>query len=90
MRQTKYAVILTEEERARLRTLIGQGAAPARRLTHARILLKADQGEGGPAWADAAIAGAVEVHLATVGRVRRAYVEHGLDAALDRKAPDRV
>jgi hypothetical protein len=25
--------------------------APARRLTHARILLKADQGEGGAAWA---------------------------------------
>jgi hypothetical protein len=90
MRQTKYAVLLTEEERADLRTLIGQGSAPARKLTHARILLKADQGEGGPGWADAAIAGAVEVHPATVGRVRRAYVEDGLEAALDRKAPDRL
>lgn len=90
MRQTKYAVILSEEERARLRTLIGQGIAPARRLTHARILLKADQGEGGSAWSDTAIAGAVEVHPATVGRVRRSFVEQGLDAALERKAPDRV
>lgn len=42
MRHAKYTVILTEEERARLRTLIGQGTAAARRLTHARILLKAD------------------------------------------------
>jgi Homeodomain-like domain len=90
MRQTKYAVNLTEEQRAQLRTLIGQGTAPARKLTHARILLKADQGEGGPGWPDAAIAGALEVHPATVGRVRRACVDHGLDAALDRKAPDRV
>lgn len=90
MRQTKYAVILSEEERARLRTLIGQGTGPARKLTHARILLKADQGEGGAAWADVAIAGALEVHPATVGRVRRAYVEDGLAAALDRKAPARV
>lgn len=90
MRQTKYAVRLTEEDRAQLRTLIGQGTAPARKLTHARILLKADQGEGGPAWSDAAIAGAVEVHPATVSRVRRSFVEQGLDAALDRKAPDRV
>jgi len=90
MRQTKYAVMLSEEERASLRTLIGQGTAPARLLTHARILLKADQGEGGPAWADAAIAGALEVHPATVGRVRRAYVDQGLAAALDRKAPERV
>ncbi len=40
---TKYAVQLSEEERARLRTLIGQGTAPARQLTRARILLKADR-----------------------------------------------
>lgn len=90
MRQTKYAVALSEEERAHLRTLIGQGTAPARLLTHARILLKADQGEGGPAWTDAAIASALEIHPATVGRVRRAYVEQGLDVALQRKSPDRV
>ena len=90
MRKTKYAVELTEEERARLRTLIGRGEAPARLLTHARILLKADQGEGGPGWSDAAIAGALEVHPTTVARVRRASVEGGLEAALARKAPDRV
>jgi hypothetical protein len=90
MRQTKYAVRLTDEDRAQLRTMIGHGTAPARRLTHARILLKADQGEGGPAWTDAAIAGAVDVHPATVGRVRRSCVEAGLEAALRRKAPDRV
>src|SRR5918996_1698264 len=76
MRKTKYAVELTEAERARLRTLIGSGTAPSRMLTHARILLKANQGEGGPGWTDVAIAGAVEVHPATVARVRRA-----LDAA---------
>jgi transposase len=90
MRQTKYTVQLAEEERACLRTLIGNGSAPARKLTHARILLKANQGEGGPAWTDAAIAGALEVHPATVARVRRAYVEGGLDTALARKTPDRV
>lgn len=90
MRQTKYTVRLTEEDRAHLRTLISHGTAPARKLTHARILLKADQGEGGSAWSDVAIAGAIEVHPATVGRVRRTYAEHGLDAALERKSPDRV
>jgi hypothetical protein len=87
---TKYAVKLTEGERARLRTLVGSGAAPARLLTHARILLKANQGEGGPGWTDAMIAGALEVHPTTVARVRRAYADAGLAAALARKAPDRV
>jgi hypothetical protein len=90
MRKSKYAVYLTEAERAQLRTLIGSGEAPARRLTHARILLKANQGEGGPGWTDAAIAGALEVHPDTVARVRRAYVGGGLEAALERKTPDRV
>ena len=90
MRQTKYAVALTEAERAQLRTLVGSGVAPARMLTRARILLKANQGEGGPGWTDAAIAGALEMHPATVARVRRQYVEAGLDAALARKRPDRV
>lgn len=90
MRQTKYAVALSEAERAQLRTLVGRGRAPARRLTRARILLKADQGEGGAAWTDAAIAGALDVHPTTVARVRRQFVEEGLDAALERKRPDRV
>ena len=90
MRKTKYAVELTEAERAQLRTLVGSGVAPARMLTRARILLKANQGEGGPGWTDAAIAGALEVHPATVARVRRQYVEAGLEAALARKRPDRV
>lgn len=90
MRKTKYAVALTEAERARLRTLVGSGTASARTLTHARILLKANQGEGGPAWTDAAIAGAVEVHPATVARVRRSFAEAGLVAALERKSPDRT
>ncbi len=89
MRQTKYAVRLTDEQRAALRTLVGRGMAPARRLSHARILLKADQGEGGAAWSDAAIAGALEIHPATVARVRQQFVAEGLDAALDRRAPRR-
>ncbi len=72
MRKTKYAVSLTEAERARLRTLIGSGEAPARRLTHARLLLKANQGEGGPGWSDTAIAGALDIHPDPVARVRRA------------------
>lgn len=85
----KYLVALSEAERARLRTLVGQGQAPARRLTHARILLKANRGEGGPGWTDEAIATALEVGLSTVARVRRAYAAAGLAAALAHKAPDR-
>ena len=81
-------VVLSEVERARLRTMIGRGVAPASALTHARILLKANQGEAGPGWTDAAIGAALEVNPATVARVRRKYVAAGLDAAVYRKPPD--
>src|SRR5689334_18992931 len=85
-----YRVVLTEAQRAYLRTLVGSGIAPARMLTRARILLKADHGEGGPGWSDAAIAGALDVDPSTVLRVRRQFVTEGMDAALERKRPDRV
>ena len=84
-----YLVRLPEGERAWLHTLIGQGVAPARALAHARILLKANQGEAGPGWTDAAIAAALEVNPATVARVRRLYCTSGLQAAVHRKAPER-
>ena len=86
----QYVVRLPEEERASLLTLIGRGAAPARAQTHARILLKANRGEAGPEWTDGAISTALEVDPTTVARVRKLYVTEGLDAALHRKAPDRV
>jgi hypothetical protein len=86
----QYVVRLSEEERAWLQTMIGRGAAPARAQTHARILLKANRGEAGPEWTDAAISAALEVDPTTVARVRKLYVTDGLEAALHRKAPDRV
>jgi hypothetical protein len=67
--------------------MIGRGVAPASALTHARILLKANQGEAGPSWTDAAIGAALEVNPATVARVRMRYVAAGLDAAIYRKPP---
>jgi hypothetical protein len=85
----RYVVQLTEAERAYLHSLVGQGTAPARLLTHARILLKANQGEAGPGWTDGVIAGALEVDRTTVARVRRLYCTAGVVAALERKGPDR-
>src|SRR4029453_16945976 len=85
----RYTVMLSEEERARLHTMIGRGVAPPSALTHARILLKANQGEAGPGWTDAAIGAALEVNPATVARVRMKYAAAGLDAAVYRKPPAR-
>jgi transposase len=84
----KYKVTLTAEERQLLQGLITTGKAAAKKLTHARILLKADAAGGGPAWDDQRIADATEVSTDTVARVRQRFVEHGLEAALTRKKQD--
>ena len=85
----KYPVILSDTEREQLKNLIAAGTVPARKLTHARILLKADQGSEGPGWVDEQVADAVEVSQPTVSRVRKQYVEEGLEAALNRRPPNR-
>jgi hypothetical protein len=85
----KYKVTLTDDERQSLHALIAAGKAAALKLTHARILLKADAAPGGPAWTDTRIAEAVEVNRTTVEQVRQRFVEQGLPAALVRKKQDR-
>jgi transposase len=85
----KYKVTLTAEERQQLQKLITAGKASAKKLAHARILLKADAAAGGPAWSDSRIAKAIEVSTDTVARVRERFVEQGLDAALVRKKQDK-
>jgi transposase len=85
----KYRVTLADGERQGLHDLTSAGKAAARKLTHARILLKADAAPGGPAWTDDRIAEAFDVSVATVERVRQRFVEQGLEAALTRKAQDR-
>jgi transposase len=81
----KYVVKLSAEERERLGNLIRSGKHPARKLTRARILLKADVGEGGEGWSDSQIAAALDIGLATVARVRQQLVEEGFDSVLTPK-----
>jgi hypothetical protein len=85
----KYKVTLTEEERSDLEALISAGKSAARKLCRARILLKADAGPGGPSWDDGRISEALEVGRATAERVRKQFVEQGLEATLERKKPER-
>lgn len=84
MPKKKYIVDLTSEEREELEALISSGVAPARKLTRARILLKADEG-----WTDKDISEALDVGTATVERVRKRFVEWGGIKAIERRKPRR-
>jgi transposase len=73
-------VALSTEERTTLEQLLRRGKAGTRKLTRARILLKADEG-----LSDEEVAAALYVGTATVGRTRQRFVEENL-GALDEHA----
>ena len=76
----KYIVTLTAEERAQLHALTKRGTVSARRLTRAHLLLQADTG-----LSDEAIAQALHIGTATVERIRKRFVEEGIEAALSER-----
>ncbi len=86
----KYIVELTAEQREELSQMISTGKASARELTHARILLKADQGPYGPGWSDAQIQEALDISTGTVGRVRKRCAQSGVQEAILPQQAQRV
>ena len=74
----KYIVTLTNEERQELLALTRAGKISARKMKRAQILLKADEN-----WKDKDIIAALNTSRSTVERMRKRYVEGGLDKALN-------
>ena len=80
MAAIKYKVKLTESERSRLNEVSHRGKPSVRTVKRALALLKADEG-----LRDGEIAGVLLVNAATVARVRKRFVEEGLEAAINDK-----
>jgi transposase len=85
----RYIVELSGEERDELVELVSKGKAAARKITHARVLLQADESKNAPGWTDIQISEAFGIHANTIHDIRRRFVEDGLQAALVRKKQDR-
>ena len=83
--RAKYTVALTETERAELTQLVSTGRHAARTILHAQVLLKADAGASGPRWTDEQIRDAFGIGLTAIARIRRRFVDDGLEAALHRR-----
>src|SRR6266702_1337020 len=81
----KLPIELSQEQREALEDLIKKGEQRARKIMHAHVLLKADTGPLGPAWSDQQIHEAFGVGEATIWRMRRRFVETGLEDALGRR-----
>src|SRR5262252_5339709 len=82
MPKKKYLVTLADDERQALEHLLHSGTHATRKVTRARILLKAAEG-----WEDQTIAAALSVGRATVERLRQRFVAEGLGALADHPRP---
>lgn len=82
---SKYVVRLTKEERDELQGIMRRGKVAAAKRRRAQMLLKADAGPEGSGPTDEQVAQAIEVSTRAVNRVRKAYVEEGLSAAIERQ-----
>lgn len=76
-----YVVDLSEEEKAELKSLTKKGKTSARKLNRAHVLLLANEGE-----TDKAIAKALGVGTSTIERIRKRFVEGGLEDALNERS----
>ncbi|NEQ63361.1 MAG: helix-turn-helix domain-containing protein [Moorea sp. SIO4A1] len=79
----RYIVGLTLDERQKLEQLTQKGIAAARKINHARILLKADVNHPDGGWTDQAISEAFNISTRTIERVRQRFVEESLENALN-------
>jgi len=79
-----YVITLSLEERSSLEKLVSTGSTRAKRQTHGRILLKADTSAAGPGWSDEQICAALDVGGSTVERVRKRFVEEGMESLRSR------
>ncbi len=74
----RWIVELTDDERATLRQFTSGGSTKVRKIKRAQVLLAADKG-----MSDGDIAASVDVGTSTVYRIKRAFVEEGLEQSLE-------
>ena len=87
----KYKVTLSKEEREELEGLTRKGRHQSQKVLSALILLNCDEGEfnnGRVRGVD--IANVLKVSMRKVDRVKRRFVEDGLEAALGARQGQRV
>ena len=81
----KHEIRLTKEQRKRLLDCTRNGTTSAKKILHSRVLLLSDRAHLEGQRTDTYIAEVLGVHLNTVKRIRKRFVEEGESAALERK-----
>jgi transposase len=87
----RYVVTLTQEEREILSGLVAKGKHQSQRILNALILLDCDRGDSqANRSTNEEIARVLNISMRKIDRVKKRFVEEGLDAALGKKKAERV
>ncbi|MCE8429751.1 MAG: IS630 family transposase [Candidatus Methanoperedens sp.] len=87
----KYIIALTEEERKDLSDLIFKGKQRSQKVLNALILLACDEGmHQTERSTNEEIARVLHISLRKIDRVKKRFVEEGMEASLDRKIRNRL
>ena len=85
----KYKVTLRKEEREELESIIHKGKHTSQRFRNAYVLLNCDEGEYSEKVTNAGISKVLKIGMRTIDRIKKRFVEEGVDAVLERKPSGR-
>lgn len=85
-----YKVTLTKEERDQLTEITRTGTHAARKIIHALILLNVDRGSHAESQINEDICKVLKIGMRTIDRVKKRFVEEGLESALKMAPTSRV
>jgi hypothetical protein len=87
----KYKVTLEREEREELKIIVTKGSHKSQKVMNALILLNCDEGRHQDhTMKNEDVAAVLRISMRKIDRVKRRFVEEGLETALIGKKPDRV
>lgn len=87
----KYIITLSEDERNTLSDITSKGKQRSQKILNALILLACDEGEYQTERStNEEIARVLHISMRKIDRVKKRFVEEGIDAALDRKMGNRI
>jgi transposase len=87
----KYIVTLTEDERDFLGVLASKGKHKSHKILNALILLGCDEGQNQPKRStNEEIARVLKISMKKIDRVKKRFVEEGLDVALNGSKGERI
>jgi transposase len=86
----RYTIKLTKPEVTELMNIINKGSHTSQAFRTAYILLNCDEGEHSEKATNEQVSKVLKIGMRTIDRVKKRFIEQGMEAALERKPTTRV